>query len=69
MLLALVYISETCSNQLSMVKNIYMYIKIILLTLYCPGAELHLEVAQHSFVGIVFGVSVHLTFIYIWTPK
>ena len=43
--------SETCSNQLSMVKNIYLDTKINLLR--CQGAELHLEVAPAHVVGIL----------------
>ena len=46
--------SETCSNQLSMVKNIYLDTKINFLR--CQGAESHLEVALDPVVGIVVGV-------------
>ena len=72
--------SETCSNQLNMVKNIYLDTKINLQR--CQGAELHLEVALDHFVGVVGGVGgVHLAVLkpvsinkalsktYIWTPK
>ena len=41
-----------------MVKNIYLDTKIYLQR--CQEAELHLEVALDSVVGIVFGVGVHL---------
>ena len=71
--------SEICSNQLGMVKNIYVDTKINLL--WCQGAELHLEVAIDHVVDIVVGVGVHLTVLkpvpinsawsktYIWTPR
>ena len=71
--------SETCSNQLRMVKNIYLDTKINLL--WCQGAELHIEVALDHVVGIVVVVGVHLTVLkpvpinsawsktYIWTPR
>ena len=71
--------SEICSNQLGMVKNIYVDTKINLL--WCQGAELHLEVAVDHVVDIVVGVGVHLTVLkpvpinsawsktYIWTPR
>ena len=49
--------SETSSNQLRMVKNIYLDTKNNLLR--CQGAELHLEVALDHVVGIVVGVGVH----------
>ena len=42
--------------QLGMVNNIYLYIKIILLRLYCLGAELLLEVALDPVISIVIGV-------------
>ena len=62
-----------------MVKNIYLDTKSILL--YCLGANLLLELAQESVVGIVLGVGVHLAVLkpvpinqawsktYIWTLK
>ena len=61
--------SETCSNQLSMVKNIYLDTKLgqnidldtKINLLWCLGAELQLEVALDPVVGIVIGVEVHLT--------
>ena len=71
--------SVTCSNQLSMVKNIHLDIKINLLQ--CQGAELHLEVTLDHVVGIVAGVGVHRVVLkpvpinsawsktYIWTPR
>ncbi len=71
--------SETSSNQLSMVKNIYLDTKINLLR--WKGAELHLEVAMVHVVGIVLGVGVHRAVLkpvpinsgwsktYIWTPR
>ena len=71
--------SETCSNQLNMVKNIYLDTKINLLR--CQAAELHLDVVQDHVVSIVVGVGVHLAVLkpvpinsawwktYIWTPK
>ena len=71
--------SETCSNQLSMVKNIYLDTKINILR--CQGAELHLEVGLDPVVGIVVGVGVHRSVLkpvpsnsawlrtYIWTPR
>ena len=43
-----------------MVNNIYLYIKIILLRLYCLGAELLLEVALDPVISIVIGVGVYL---------
>ena len=70
---------ETCSNQLSTVKNIYVDTKINILK--CQGAELHLEVDLDPVVGIVIGVGVHLAVLkpvpinsalsktYIWTPR
>ena len=51
--------SETSSNQLSMVKNIYLDTKINLL--WCQGAEIHLEVVLDPVVGIVVDVGVHVT--------
>ena len=71
--------SVTCSNQISMVKNIYLDIKINLLQ--CQRAELHLKVALDHVVGIGLGVGVHLTVLwpvpinsawsktYIWTSR
>ena len=71
--------SETCSNQLSMVKNKYLDTKINLLQ--CQGAELHIEVALDHVVAIVVGVGVSLEVLnpvlvnsawsktYIWTPR
>ena len=50
--------SETCSNEVSMVKNIYLGTKIILLL--CQGDELHLQVDLDLLIGIVFGVCEHL---------
>ena len=62
-----------------MVKNIHLDTKICLQL--CQEAELHLEVAQDSVDGIVFGVGVHLAALipflvnsawsktYIWTPR
>ena len=62
-----------------MVKNIHLDTKIYLQL--CQEAELHLEVAQDSVDGIVFGVGVHLAALipflvnsawsktYIWTPR
>ena len=49
--------SETCFNQLIMVKNIYLDTKINLLR--CQGAELHLEVALDPVIsiGVVVGVN------------
>ena len=60
LLLVLVYIwlFWNCSNQLSMVKNIYVDTKIGLL--WCQGAVLHLEVALDPVIGIVIGVGVYL---------
>ena len=70
--------SETCTSQLSMVKNIYLDTKIYLLR--CQGVELHLEVALDH-VAIVLGVGVHWGVLkpvpinsawsktYIWTPR
>ena len=53
----LVYTSSgTCSNQLSMVKNIYLDTKINLLQ--SQESELHLEVALDHAVGSVVGVGV-----------
>ena len=71
--------SETCTSQLSMVKNIYLDTKIYLLR--CQEAELHLEVALDHVVGSVVVVGVHLAVLkpvpvnstwpktYIWTPR
>ena len=71
--------SETCSSQLSMVKNRYLDTKFNLL--WCQEAELHLEVALDHVVGSVVVISVHLAVLkpvpvnsawsktYIWTPR
>ena len=71
--------SETCSNQLSMVKNKYLDTKINLLQ--CQGAELHIDVALDHVVEIVLVVDVHWGVLkpvpinsawsktYIWTPR
>ena len=71
--------SKTYSNQLSMVKNIYLDTKINLLR--CQGGELHLEVALDHAAGIVLGVGVYWAVLkpvpinsawskkYIWTPR
>ena len=71
--------SETCSNQLSMVKNKYLDTKINLLQ--CQGAELHIDVALDHVVAIVVGVGASLAVLnhvlvnsawsktYIWTPR
>ena len=50
--------SETCSSQLSLVKNIYLDTTIYLLR--CQEGELHLEVALDHVLGSVVGVGVHL---------
>ena len=42
--------SETCSSQLSIIKNRYLDTKISLLR--CLGAELHLQVALDHVVGV-----------------
>ena len=50
--------SETCSSQLSIVKNRYLDTKIYLL--WCQEAEVHLEVALDYVLGSVVAVGVHL---------
>ena len=42
--------SETCSSELSIIKNRYLDTKISLLR--CLGAELHLQVALDHVVGV-----------------
>ena len=46
--------SETCSSQLSIIKNRYLDTKISLLR--CLGAELHLQVALDHVVGVHLAV-------------
>ena len=46
--------AETCSSQLSIIKNRYLDTKISLLR--CLGAELHLQVALDHVVGVHLAV-------------
>ena len=61
--------SETSSNQLGKVKNIYLDTKINVLQ--CKKAKLHLEVALDQAVGIVLPVPINSGWskTYIWTPR
>ena len=73
------FVSETFSNQLSMIKNKYLDTKSNLLQR--QGAELHIEVALDHIVGIFLWVVVYRAVLkpipinsawlktYIWTPR